>query len=533
MSKVEVLFFGADPLSAGGRRPALDLAAEAEKIEMEVEAAPHGNRIHFDTCWATRIQDLRQSLLTVKPNVVHFSGHGGEGGLVLVSSDGHGSHRVNSKALQQFFKAYRKQIRLVVLNACNSQPQAQAIADVVGCAIGTPTKILDEAAIGFSAAFYSSIASGESVKAALEQARATLRMEGFAEHELPVLLKKAGVDPSKLVLVQPERARLPRLISRIGAGAGLAWGLVIATTIGEPQPPRDSVCAQVQAVMPAPSGVIQPLAGMSEKDAPVEPSRGELSEVNTLHQAGKHATEFALIEKAAAAGNKEATGLLGVALLYGDGTLKDTVRGIELLREAAGAGDLASMLALALAYERGDGVRRSHYRARQWYENAANKKGSGKAMRNLGNFYRDGLGVHANGTNALDWYLKSIRTGIADAAAEAGFMYERGGVVPANTDEAICLYQSAAEAGSALGMYAMGRMYQTGTGVDQDYGKAAKFYLDGAAAGSIEAMNALGILYLEGAGVNRDTAEAIRQFRKATRAGSTVAAERLSELGAS
>ena len=164
MSDVRVLFFGADPLASSGERAPLELGEEARKIEKRVLAALHRDRVEFRTCWATRVGDLAEALMRLTPDVVHFSGHGGEQGLVLVSSTGWGAHRVDADPLQAFFEAYRGKIRLVVLNACGSQRQARAIADAVGCAIGTRAPILDQVAIAFSGAFYSSIAFGESVQ---------------------------------------------------------------------------------------------------------------------------------------------------------------------------------------------------------------------------------------------------------------------------------------------------------------------------------------------------------------------------------
>ena len=61
---------------------------------------------------------------------------------------------VDQEALVELFDVLRDNVRLVVLNACYTRPQAEAIAQVVDCCIGMNAAIGDKAAIAFAAAFY-------------------------------------------------------------------------------------------------------------------------------------------------------------------------------------------------------------------------------------------------------------------------------------------------------------------------------------------------------------------------------------------
>jgi CHAT domain-containing protein len=205
MSRVDVLFFAADPLSADGYQRRLQLDEEVRQIREKVRAAHHRDEMRFDTRWATRTDDLLQALNESEADIVHFSGHGGSEGLVLVSADGQRPHHVSAVALNRLFQVFRGRIRLVILNACTSLPQAQAIADAVGCAVGTPAKISDTAAIVFGASFYRAIAFGQSVQAAFEQACAALMLEHFDEGEHPVMVTRDDVDASRLVFISPEK----------------------------------------------------------------------------------------------------------------------------------------------------------------------------------------------------------------------------------------------------------------------------------------------------------------------------------------
>jgi hypothetical protein len=452
MTKLKVLFFAADPLSADGERRRLLLDHEARQIEHEVVVARHRDNVEFTSRWATRTKDLRRELLRIEPHIVHFSGHGGGEGLVLDADDRTGPHRVDAAALKEFFSAFRGQIRLVVLNACHSEPQAQAIADAVGCAIGTPSQITDQDAISFSAAFYGSIASGASVQAAFDQARATLRMNACPDGEIPKLVVRPGVDASKLVLK-------PRRHLAVGTAAFvLLCGTVFATaTVFPPGSAAETLCARVREVqrdVVASSTTLQERVALFDApDAhPDDPMAGprELVEARSLHRTGDHAAEFALLKQAAEDGNAEAMTFLGLAYLRGKGTVRQPRLGIEWLRKASAKGDPGGLNALGEAYQQGNGVRRSYYWARLRYQ-AAVDKGDAEAMRNLGNLYRDGLGVSASGARALELYEGAAKAGLVDAMVDAGRMYEDGVTVPRDTQEAFCWYEAAADAGSAQG----------------------------------------------------------------------------------
>jgi hypothetical protein len=202
MRKIKVQVFAADPLSSGvgGSAGRLMLDEEVRRMRATVRAADFGNAVEFDVHWATRPGDLLQAMNEVTAEVVHFSGHGGTSGLVLVAENRQPCP-VDAEALARLFSAFPAGIRVVVLNACLSLPQAQAIAGVVGCAIGTSGEISDEAAVTFAGAFYRGIAFGRSVGAAFDQARAELGMSHPGEAGLPRLVSRPGVDPARLVLI--------------------------------------------------------------------------------------------------------------------------------------------------------------------------------------------------------------------------------------------------------------------------------------------------------------------------------------------
>ena len=75
--------------------------------------------------------------------------------------------------------------------------------DHVDVAIGMNTSIGDEAALVFASQFYSSIGFGKSIKAALDQAKAALMLEGIPEKTTPELYVRDSLKAEDLMLVKP------------------------------------------------------------------------------------------------------------------------------------------------------------------------------------------------------------------------------------------------------------------------------------------------------------------------------------------
>jgi|GEM_PF-1160300 len=526
MGKPRVLFFAADPLAVlpNGRTPALQLGQDVREVRERVEAAGHASVLELDWRLAARTDDLVSALRQTRPTVVHFSGHGGNDGLVLTATGGHGAQLVSPEALTRIFQVFPHSVRLVVLSACCSQAQAEAICQVVECAIGTSGQIADADAIRFNAAFYAAIASGESVQAAFDQASAQI---GLAPRL--ALFSRKGVDPGR-VFVVPRFRRLKRI------AAATALVFLFATLIASWPPPPPTPPHHLRGVQlgdcetPGTRRVMEepgPAAGAATSGASSEAAT-DLAEAKALCGAENYEAAFPLLKRAADAGSLEAAGLVGIAYLTGEGTPPEPEHGAELLRDAAGKGDLRSMRALAAAYQNGYGVkRRDLHWAKFWLRKAAVEGGDAEAMRRLGVIYRD-----AHSDSARYWLPRAVAAGSLDARVDLGFMYALGIMVPRDTAEASRLYRSAAEAGSARGRFALGTAYQTGFGVRQDHVLAHRWYRRAACAGSADAMNAIGVEYLQGLGVAADRDEAIRWFRLAAAEGSEVAAGNLRALRA-
>jgi Inner membrane component of T3SS, cytoplasmic domain/CHAT domain len=222
VSKHTILFLAANPLDTDW----IALDEEARAIQEELERSGHRDRFELVTRWATRPLDLLRELRKLKPTIVHFSGHGGR--RVLRSGSGprrdivtdfgavdddlrcglffQGPYRrpqlVSTAALEATFGAAGSSVRLVVLNACYSNAQAEALLSHIDCVVGMGGSIRDDAARNFAVGFYGGIGERESVSTAYRQGCVAITLEGLPDSERPQLNVRPGVDADRLVLAE-------------------------------------------------------------------------------------------------------------------------------------------------------------------------------------------------------------------------------------------------------------------------------------------------------------------------------------------
>jgi hypothetical protein len=202
--KHTILFLAANP--SGLDRLALD--REARAIRKELESASNRDCFVLETRWAAEPLDLLRELRKLKPTVVHFSGHGGQGmadvqqphGLFFQGHDGRAQF-VSTVALEETLGAAGASVKVVVLNACYSETQAEALLAHVECVVGMSGAIPDDAARSFAIGFYGGLGENESIAGAYAQGRAAIDLEGLSDSDRPQLKVREGVDASRLALV--------------------------------------------------------------------------------------------------------------------------------------------------------------------------------------------------------------------------------------------------------------------------------------------------------------------------------------------
>jgi WD40 repeat protein len=196
-----ILILAANPTSTSRLR----LDEEVREIDEGLRRANKREQFKLEQKWAVRKRDFYRAILDYQPQIVHFSGHGaGEDGIVLEDETGQLAF-VKADALASMFKLFAtKGVECVLLNACYSEVQAQAISQYVNYVIGMNRTVGDKAAVAFSVAFYDAIAAGEQMEFAYELGCS--QMMSFLEQQTPVLLKK---DLLSAAPIQPEVDILP------------------------------------------------------------------------------------------------------------------------------------------------------------------------------------------------------------------------------------------------------------------------------------------------------------------------------------
>jgi CHAT domain-containing protein len=139
---------------------------------------------------SVRASDLSQALLDTQPQIVHFSGHGTSDGALCLEDQVGETQPVEPDALAELFEVTADQVQCVVLNACYSGTQANAIAKHIPCVIGMSQDIGDEAAIAFAVGFYQALGAGREIEDAYKLGCVQIRLRGIPEHLTPVLIKK-------------------------------------------------------------------------------------------------------------------------------------------------------------------------------------------------------------------------------------------------------------------------------------------------------------------------------------------------------
>ncbi|MGH7451302.1 MAG: CHAT domain-containing protein [bacterium] len=192
---VKILFLAASPDDTNQLR----LDEEIRGIDQALRQAEFRDKFDIEQQWAVRVVDLQGYLLRHQPDIVHFSGHGSAAREIILEDGDGNSQPVSGRALGQLFSVFKDHLRCVVLNACYSEPQAQAIAKHIDCVVGMSKTIGDAAAISFAVAFYQALGFGKDIKTAFDLGCVQIDLENLNEQDTPKLLTN-NIDPKALVL---------------------------------------------------------------------------------------------------------------------------------------------------------------------------------------------------------------------------------------------------------------------------------------------------------------------------------------------
>lgn len=194
---INILFLAANPKDTVPLR----LGEEMRAIQEKLRASEYRDKFRIEQEWAVRVGDIQGHLLRHKPHIIHFSGHGSTAGEIVLEDQTGNSGPVTPVLLRKLFAILKDNIHCVVLNACFSKKQADAIAEIVNCVVGMSSTIKDESAILFAASFYQALGFGRSIQTAFDLACLEIEFQTLNEQEVPKLIVGPNIDPQNIYLI--------------------------------------------------------------------------------------------------------------------------------------------------------------------------------------------------------------------------------------------------------------------------------------------------------------------------------------------
>lgn len=173
--------------------------------------------------WAARPLDLVKAVRKNRPHIVHFAGHGNHEGIWL--EDDEGKSQLLSKESLSLILSSSPDLRLVVLNACATAWQTEALRQSVDYVVGTTIPIADSVALDFTSHFYRGLAVGEKVRDAVFQAQKSL---GSYHTERYQLFVRKDVDEGKPLIPALVQKRI-----KVRVGDVTTRNLIVTDTLNE------------------------------------------------------------------------------------------------------------------------------------------------------------------------------------------------------------------------------------------------------------------------------------------------------------
>lgn len=150
---------------------------------------------------------------------------------------------------------------------------------------------------------------------------------------------------------------------------------------------------------------------------------------------------------------------------------------------------------------------------------ACAEAGEAEAQALYGQMLLDGIGVAADPSAALGWFVRGAAQHHLMAINMVGRCYDLGwGTVPDKRRAADC-YRIAAERGLDWGMYNYATLLALGDGVAEDRAAALAWFRKAAAMGNAKAINFVGSFHEDGWVVERDMTAAALCYARAAQGG--------------
>lgn len=192
--RLQILIFAANPHNMVRLR----LDEEVREIRSVIQSSPLRDQISLEDRGAVQPEDFQEELLRVKPQILHFAGHGSSQGLITEGDHGEAT-MVTSEGLVSLLQIWSERpigapkVKYVILNSCYTRDVAMALSLHVEYVVGMYQEISDKAAIAFAKAIYSALGAGEAIETAFKLGCNILELKGIPEDRIPVLIKAGHI----------------------------------------------------------------------------------------------------------------------------------------------------------------------------------------------------------------------------------------------------------------------------------------------------------------------------------------------------
>jgi hypothetical protein len=196
--RLDVLYSTANP----DQKSPLRVDAEMRQVQEAVRGSRLRDNIALHYRPAANLKSIMDGLNDLAPGIVHFSGHGYNGGIAV----DHGKVKrpsgkvVTFDLLAKAVAAVDSPPQVIVLNSCHSAGAKKAFLPPAKAVIAMGDSISDLAATAFAAQFYAAVAAGQSLKSAFDQGVVAVEAVSINEAKTPQLILANGVKATKVVL---------------------------------------------------------------------------------------------------------------------------------------------------------------------------------------------------------------------------------------------------------------------------------------------------------------------------------------------
>jgi hypothetical protein len=168
-----ILFVAASPVDLVDLQPRKEFFLLLHALADELDQTNKSDDYLIVPVFQSKVTDLTRAIQFFNPHYIHFVGHGSRSDGLYFENERGEAEPIPVQAIAQFFDLANKNIEAVILNACYSQHQADAIkkAEPTIQLIATTQQIRNEDALNFSRVFYQSLFSDKDITQAFEQGK--------------------------------------------------------------------------------------------------------------------------------------------------------------------------------------------------------------------------------------------------------------------------------------------------------------------------------------------------------------------------